>query len=252
MKCVRRQPEGFTLLELLVSVALLAFLVLVLAMVFSQGIKALQVGYNRADMYASVRTALDQMMREIPTAICDGTSSYPFIGYAASNSAKLRGADSVGPELYFVGQIAGAGIGNIAEVGYWLRRTSAADMPPRELMRFYVVDTVGSNPNPDFELYTAPLFIPNFQTGTSDLLAQNVVQLDFLYYYQSTQSANDPAWNTANNWDSRVNNVVNLDADGNDKNPDGLPNAVGVRVSVRDKLQKETPRDFSTFIVLEN
>ena len=244
-----RRSRGFTLLELLVAVGLLALLVLVLSLVFSHGLKALHVGYNRAEMYANARTALDEMIREIPTAICDGTSSYRFLGVAAAGPGKLRGSGSVGPELYFVGQVAGAGKSDVAEMGYWLSSSNPSDRPPRELMRFYVTDDATTG----FELYTAPAFAPDFATpggGTSsNLLAENIANLTILYHYRTAPDtwANPPV----ENWDSALNLVPNVDAQGRPKDPDGLPDAVEVRVIVQDELQKESPKTLTVFIPLE-
>ena len=244
-----RRRQGFTLLELLVAVGLLALLVFTLSLIFSHGLKALRVGYNRAEMYASARTALDQVMREIPTAVADGTESYPFVGFDKNNPGKLRGADSVAAELYFMGQVSGDGKGDVVELGYWLRRANAADAVPRELMRFYVTDTATTG----FELYTAPAFLPDFSTpggaSNSNLLTENVTDLVFLYHYRTAPNTwADPP---AQNWDSRQNAVVNVDSEGRDRNPDGLPNAVEVRVTVQDKLQKESPRTLSVYVPLE-
>ncbi len=230
-----KRSGGFTLLELLVSVALLALLVLTLSMIFSNGLKALRIGYQRAEVTASARMALDQMMREIPSAIVDTAGSYAFVGYDAANAAKLRGSDSVGPELYFTGQVEGAGKGNVAEIGYWLK--------PRELMRFYDTDDRSG-----FELYAPGVLRADFATGGSDLLAENVNAIAFTYYYHSSDLA---TWSTAANWDSRANAVVNLDPDGVEKNPDGLPDAVEIRLTVQDKLGKEAPQTLVTYIPLE-
>lgn len=229
---------------MLVSVGLLALLVLTLSLVFSQGLKALHVGYNRAEMYAGARASLDQMIREIPTAIVNAAGNYPFVGFAADNPAKIQGAESVGPELYFVGQVAGGGKSGVVEIGYWLRRTSAANPPPRELMRFYDTDA-----RTGFELYSAAASnTADFSTGTSDLLAQNINDITITYYYHATSL---DSWDTTANWDSRTNAVTNFDANGVDKNPDGLPNAVEVRITVQDKLLKEQPQSLSVFIPLE-
>ncbi len=231
-----KRSGGFTLLELLVSVGLLALLVLTLSMIFSNGLKALRIGYQRAEVTASARTALDQMMREIPSAIVDAAGSYAFVGYDAANAAKLQGSESTGPELYFTGQVEGAGKGHVAEIGYWLRS--------RELMRFYDTDERSG-----FELYAPGKLRADFTTGSgSDLLSENVNAITITYYYHSTDLA---AWNTTTNWDSRVNAVVNLDPDGTDKNPDGLPDAVEIRLVVQDRLEKETPQTFVTYIPLE-
>ncbi len=238
-------------MELLVAVGLLALLVYVLSLIFTQGLKALRVGYNRAEMYASARTALDQMMREIPSAINDGTASYPFIGLRANDPGIFRGADSVGPELYFVGQVAGAGQSEVVELGYWLARTNAANNFPRELQRFYITDAATTG----FELYTGPAFTADFATPTgatgSNLLAENIVDLTFLYHYRT--SVNPDVWANppADQWNSTLNLVPNVDAQGNLKNPDGLPDAVEVRITVRDKLQREAPKTLTVFIPLE-
>ena len=243
---MKRREGGFTLLELLVSVGLLALLVLSLSLIFANGLKVLHMGYDRAEMYSNARKVLDQMLREIPSAICDGTNGYPFIGRATGSP--MRGAESIGPELYFVGQVPGAGNTNVVELGYWLRNQT----PTPECMRFYVTDGATDG----YELYTAP-YAPDFTTpagsASSSLLGENITNLNFTYFFHSTSNPNDANfWGRAQSWDSRANNVVNLDSDGKDKNPDGLPDAVEVTVTVRDKLQKEAPQTLTAFIALES
>ena len=233
--------NGFTLLELLIAVGLLALLILTLAMLFSNGLKALRVGYNRAEMYANARTALDQMIREIPTAIADGSVNYPFVCYAPGTPGHFRGVQSVGPELYFVGQVSGAGKADVVELGYWLR-----DGTPKELWRFYVTDQDAGA----FELYSPGALKADFSTpsgaNNSALIAENMRDLVFVFHYRDSAG-----WKFATTWDSTQNLVANVDGDGNLKNPDGLPNAVEVRITVQDRLSKEKPQTLSAYIPLE-
>ncbi len=214
-------------------------------MLFGNGLKALRVGYNRAEMYANARTALDQMIREIPTAIADGSANYPFVCYAPGTPGHFRGSQSVGPELYFVGQVAGAGKADVVELGYWLR-----DTKPKELWRFYVTD----QDTGDFELYSSaasPAFTANFSTpsgaSNSAMLAENITNLVFIFHYRD-----NTGWKFTTTWDSTQDLVPNVDSDGNPKNPDGLPNAVEVRITVQDRFAKEKPQRLSAYIPLEN
>ncbi len=233
--------RGFTLLELLVSVGLLALLVLTLSMVFSQGLKALHTGYNRAEMYSSARTALEQMLREIPSAICDGTVGYPLFGYDVPNHQ----ADGTGPELYFMGKVPGAGDSDVVELGYWWKRDPGANTG--DLMRFYVNDEIKTTTI--FELYT-PALRPNYATGNSNVLAQNVTNLVIAYYYRSSLTGATPMTKVPT-WDSTQNLVPNLDAGGNNKNPDGPPDAIEISLTVKDKLLKEQPKTLTVYIPLE-
>ena len=232
--------RGFTLLELLVSVGLLALLVVTLSMVFSQGLKALHTGYNRAEMYASARTALEQMLREIPSAICDGTVGYPLNGFSTPHFQ----TGSTGPELYFIGRVAGAGDSDVVELGYWWKRNPGANTG--DLMRFYVTDKADAT---HFELYT-PALIPNYATGDSNVLAQNVTNLVIAYYYRSSLTGATPMTRVLI-WDSTQDLVPNLDAEGHDKNPDGPPDAIEISLTVRDKLLKEQAKTLTVYIPLE-
>ncbi len=233
-----KRSSGFTLLELLVSIGLLALLVLTLSMVFSQGLKALHVGYNRAEMYASARAALEQMIREIPTALCDGSAGYPLSGYS---SPRFR-AGSSGPEIYFIGQVSGAGQCEVVKLGYWLKKDAGANTG--ELMRYYVTDDAAG-----FDLYTSP-FQPQFTAGNSNALAQNITALTLSYYFRNSMT--DPKiFTQTQTWDSTSNAAANLDAEGNTKNPDGLPDAVEVSITVQDKLLKERPKTLTVYIPLE-
>jgi len=256
---------AFTLLELMVSIGLLSLLILALSMIFTNGLKALRIGYKKAEIYSSVRTALEQMLREIPAALYDGTPSYPFI-CIPTDGAKYRGTDSNGPELYFVGQSTGAGESDVVELGYWFKRTDIGKVG--DLMRFYVTDA-----SPNFDLYQTS-HVPDFSTpaevsNNSYLLAPNIDNLKFKFHYRTALSPQ--TWSTLkkeSEWDSQANIVgvkkdingrtdENIDKNGNLKNPDGLPDAVEVQITVMTQQEKtkgstSNPQVYSIYIPLES
>jgi prepilin-type N-terminal cleavage/methylation domain-containing protein len=136
-RTVRRTVRGFTLLELLASVALLAILGALLFEVFSQSSKVVKIGNARIEIYQYVRALFESMERELQGAFDNrdagaNVSVVPFRVYHSSSALKnfgvpvrdgteavlftsaLIGRDTVqGSATY--GQTA-----NAAKVAYWL------------------------------------------------------------------------------------------------------------------------------------
>jgi general secretion pathway protein J len=64
----RRRQGGFTLMEIVIAVAITALIGGMIAMAFQTGFHAKQVVEANADRYRMLRTAMDRMVREISTA----------------------------------------------------------------------------------------------------------------------------------------------------------------------------------------
>lgn len=237
------------MIEILVVAVIFSILVTSIFTVFKGALDSWRKAEAILDMYQNARFALDMMEREISSAYLYQDSSNTtywtkFEGYLSGAGLKT---DSKGDEIFFVAPIAGnLGGQDLCEVGYWLRNDN-------RLMRHY--EYFGGS--------AKPVVIPvvydfskradgSVDTGASDApVASNVTSLQFTYYYRHAAGAapatDSPALHT---WDSTLDNpgarAENYDSDGNAKKPDGLPDAVGISITVRNKdgSQSKTFTDF--------
>lgn len=213
-----RRGRGLTLIELLVAFGILALLVAVVHAAFSAGLR----GWSKSDYVVQAaaigRMALEQMTREIGSAMVDGNSAqYYCIGFDGPSGMR---SDSTADEFYVIAPL-NPGDDNRSdqcEAGYWCDGRRTATLQDDRLMRFYVTDDraiTGGVREFDF----------NFATGGSDELVANVTNLQFTYYDRS--GAAFPAWN------SRIRN--------------GPPTRIEMSVTVMvGKGSRATNRDFYT------
>ncbi len=87
--------SGFSLIELMVSVALLAVLLLILEKVTDSVMRAWREGQARTDGFQSARTALEVMSRELSPAVVDTRLQFVV---APGTLLKAKGAPDVAPE----------------------------------------------------------------------------------------------------------------------------------------------------------
>ncbi len=69
VKTIFYDKKGFSLLELLVAMALLSILVVMMTTLFNNSIAAFNVGTQRAEMNMSARAALEYIARELSSAV---------------------------------------------------------------------------------------------------------------------------------------------------------------------------------------
>ncbi|HNR94552.1 MAG TPA: prepilin-type N-terminal cleavage/methylation domain-containing protein [Kiritimatiellia bacterium] len=100
---MRRRPHNaaFTLVELLVAMAVLAVIIMMMARIFSESTRAFDLGSKIADQNLKGRMVLDFMAREISQAVADEV-----MGFRLDSKDIELYADSARPEdgdaLYFV------------------------------------------------------------------------------------------------------------------------------------------------------
>jgi prepilin-type N-terminal cleavage/methylation domain-containing protein len=141
------KKRAFTLVEILIALAILAMIVASTFTIFRSASKSWQKGEIRSERYHNARTAIGRMSMEISQAVINNNSLCEFIGEK----------DSVN-FISFVSKE--SGIFELAEIGYWLSKDK------KLLMR-----------NDDYE--------PDYDFSTyddSDTLSDNVSELEFLYY----------------------------------------------------------------------
>lgn len=141
-----RRPQGFTLIELMVAVMVLAVMVLLLVQVLNHTSAAWTSGQAQADRRQSARAVGDAIAQELQGALLPldpaDQKSLQFTLNSPSVPAAYRHADT----LFWQAPIAThRQYGDVAEVGYFLKWDETNPGHPRPLLcRFFVnpTDTV--------------------------------------------------------------------------------------------------------------
>ncbi|MDB6152612.1 MAG: prepilin-type N-terminal cleavage/methylation protein, partial [Chthoniobacteraceae bacterium] len=89
------RASGFSLIELVVSIALLAVLLLILEKMTDSVMRSWRDGQARTDGFQSARTALEVMSRELAPAVVDTRMQFVV---APGTLLKKKGAPDVAPE----------------------------------------------------------------------------------------------------------------------------------------------------------
>jgi prepilin-type N-terminal cleavage/methylation domain-containing protein len=172
---------GFTLLELLAAIAILAIMITLLFQAFGQASRAWLQAENRVETFSTARGALDLMSRELSQAIA--TTNIPFLG-SANSVAFLAPVSTHPSELV-----------DLEEVVYALNGSS--------LERRVTPFSAGAA----WDFYTQPQTWPG-TTSSIATVADNVISLSFSYvntngayetFWNSTQAASTP-WSGGNSF----------------------------------------------------
>ena len=139
--------KGFTLVEILVALAILAMIVASTFTIFRSASKSWQKGETRRERYQNARIAISRMGAEISHAVINSNPLCRFTG----DKNKLSFVSFVSTD---------AGVFELSEVEYWL------DSAKRLLIRNDEID-----PDYDFTTY-----------GHSDILSDNIRELEFSYF----------------------------------------------------------------------
>ncbi len=139
--------KGFTLVEILIALAILAVVVASTFIIFRSSSESWQKGETRSERYHNARIAMGRMRAEISQAVLSEDILSRFIGEKEKVSFVSFASTA-------------SGIFELVEIGYWL------DEKNRFLMRDEDID-------PDFEFSTQ---------DNRDILAENVSLLEFSYY----------------------------------------------------------------------
>ena len=179
------RKKGFTLVELLASMALLAMISVMVFIIFSRATKVVRTAEARTDQYRAARLILDQMAREIRSAVLvsEGKFSIPDPGanakgrmsfivlHAGGSDDLLKGWRTSGSsseqrysdQIYFVAPVENSGKQDYCMIGYWVgdvngntQGTYKSDTREYEdiekhsddiLYRYFVTDDSTTNPN---------------------------------------------------------------------------------------------------------
>lgn len=141
------RQNAFTLVEILISLAILAMIVVSTFTIFITSSKSWKKGESRSEKYHNARTAMGKMSMEISQAVISENSLCKFIG------EKER--------VKFISFVStSSGIFERSEIEYWL------DSDKKVLMRNEDVE-------PDYDFSTQDY---------SDILAEGITLLEFSYY----------------------------------------------------------------------
>jgi len=168
MKFRRNTEAGFTLLELLAAMGVLAVMIVMLFAAFSEASRAWLIAENRVETFTQARAALDLMSRELSQAIT--TSNMSFLG-STTNIAFIAPINTIPGDVV-----------DLQEVVYRWTGTNLE----RQATPF-------SAPGGVWDFYSFPQTWPKDAT-TPVTVADNVVSLDLRYMYSN--GATDTFWNS--------------------------------------------------------
>jgi len=280
-----KKNKGFTLVELLASMALLALIVLMVFIIFSQASKVWSKAGARTDQYTAARTVLEQMAREIRSAVM-------VTNFAAPNAGVMGRMDFVtlhagtGPhdglldwrtfgayreqpcsdQIYFVAPVETGTQArqDYAIIGYWVEDANKDtagdyDMNTRRysnitghsddvLRRMYVTDA-SSDPVWAEMNFMKPTGIGN----VNDEFALHVKSLSIRLWSDFPGNDFTEQWEDE---DGSPNNESKMNWDTSKAlgNYDGnrLPKAVKITITVQDEKETEKEREFSIVVYLDN
>ncbi len=139
--------RGFTLVEVLIALAILAMIVASTFTIFRSSSRSWQKGEERSERYHTARVAMGKMATEISQAVMSEDGLSKFLGSSS--------------EISFISFVSTAqGVFEMAEIEYWL------DEDHKLLMRNEEID-------PDYDFSTQDY---------SDILADNISEMEFSYY----------------------------------------------------------------------
>jgi len=138
-RCLAR---GFTLLELLVGVAILTILVVILSGVFGGVSKTFQLGQSSSERLQNIRAITDLITGELRSALLPvnrtDKASLQFLVNPSHISTNFRNADAI---FWQSPVAADQTLGDVAAVGYFVKWDTSKPANPRpNLCRFYVSD----------------------------------------------------------------------------------------------------------------
>lgn len=141
------KDKGFSLVEVLIALAILALVVASTFTIFRSVSKSWQRGEVRTEVYNNARSAIGRVNVEISQAVFNKNSLCKFIGTQDS--------------IKFISFVSGAnGVFESAEIEYWYDKG-----------RHSIVRNQDLDPDYDFSTY-----------DTSDVLSSDISEVEFLYY----------------------------------------------------------------------
>lgn len=167
------ETKAQTLLEMLISIAILLLMVGFMYYAFKSGMDSYTIGDTRMQRYQNARGILDMMSREISTAVTNAAMTIYCIGRSDA--------------FYFTGPLKQTGItDNLYRVGYWRKHEPTASPPVLNTLMRGFEGRETSHPH-----YT-------FNGLSNNQLAHCVKALHFYYYDGSTSWPWPDTWSDFN------------------------------------------------------
>jgi prepilin-type N-terminal cleavage/methylation domain-containing protein len=130
--------SGFTLVELLISMTVMTFLLLVLSEVTGAASRAWRIGQSRTDTFQSSRTALEIIARELTPAVVDTRMQFVVAPASILANAGAPNVASGSPAILWMAPIGTEGV--LYCVGYYLLRDQTRQF--YRLQRIYIPPTL--------------------------------------------------------------------------------------------------------------
>jgi general secretion pathway protein J len=180
-----RTPRGFTLMEIMVAVAITALMGTVVAMAFQTGFRAKEVVEGEAEHYRMVRVALNRMAREIGSA------------YVSDRYDPKRYRDSNDRPTNFVGERDRLLFTTFAHQ----RLYTDSKESDQAVVEYFVESSTekGARSRQDLKRRVNPNIGERMDRGgTTDVLFEGVKKLEF-DYWDSERKQWDDEWDTRRN-----------------------------------------------------
>ena len=209
--------SAFTLIEMMITTAVLALLITGIYSIFKGGTDSWTKGNVRMERYQNARAILGMMSREISCAMVNEARKIYMLGI---NDAGFQ-TDSTRDELFFVAPVYPTSSltstqSDMCELGYWIRGDT-------EIMRHYAVGTSNSI---DFV----------YNIGSSDSLGVKAVDLQFYYYYDNVDADSQVNWGSS---DSDADTYLYA-----------LPKKIRIVLKTRDEEAREDTQTFETTVFM--
>ena len=187
-----RRTQGFTLVELLLALAITSVLVVLLANVVSATLAAWQQGRNRLDTFGNARQVIGRMADEISAAVAqaDQLNFVENTTFAGGGNPIPTTSESV----FFIAPYPNSGSGDLCVIAY--RHNAAA----RTLERAFADSATAWDKGP------ADAYKLDSYSGTDAIewrtVAEGVLEFELRSYSQENLDANE---DPEDSWDSRNN-----------------------------------------------
>jgi len=221
--------RAFTLIEIMITTAILALLITGIYSIFKGGTDAWTKGNVRMERYQNARAILEMISRELSCAMVNKARKIYMLGVDGETETQIQ-TYSIKDELYFVAPInstsdivksSNTTNSDLCEMGYWLK----GDGSDTEIMR------ICRESNLDF--------VFKGETGTINT-SLGVAARDLQFYYYAKDSTSDA--------DSHV-NWGSGDSDA-DTYLYKLPKKITIVLKTRDEEAREDTQTFETTVFI--
>lgn len=169
MKIKLKSKNGFTLIEVMLSLFITAIVIAILSIVFNTGLRAFRQGRDILDITKRAQLAMGVITRELSNAM-------------VFQNAPLQGAwsEDKGYSIYFMAPVDNTSNYELCEVGYYLNTAG-------QLIKYFLTKTSNSFSFPNSVVYNPAI-------GGTDTLCDNVIAFELHYFNGTTWSS---TWTTA-------------------------------------------------------